>query len=508
MNKNKVIVKNAIFLYIRMLIIILLTLLTIRYLYQILGVENYGLFNLVAGFVVIFSFINNAMRNGTQRYLNVAYAQNKINLVRQTFSIAFYMHFFIGLSVILLCELFGFYILNNILNISENKMEDAKKIFHMAVFSSFFIIISVPYQALLLAQQRMKVFAFIGIFDAILKFFIVILLLLFLNKNILVLYSFLYCITSFIMLVVYYMFTRRDDAISYNNNENNILKFDILRFSSWNVLGQFSSVSSNQGNMIVLNLFYGIAINASYAVGQQVHMLLGNLISNLQTAFNPEIIETYHKSELERHAKLVLNSSRYSLYLVLLIVIPFVIYSDFILKLWLGELLPIYIDFLINSVVFIAIFESLSGPLWMSAHARGNIRNYQLIISFILILSVPLVYLILKFTNNISYALICNVLLFFSAYIYRFNYFLKGINCKKTDIILYSKNVLILFLLPTFFLCVKDFDLFVVNDFLHFTLNMIFIYFFYFILLIFFCIPKAEINIIYVNFLKIFNKDE
>lgn len=492
MSQNKIIIKNAIFLYLRMLVVICLTLLTVRYLYKILGVNDYGLFNLVAGFVVLFSFINNAMRSGTQRYLNVAYAKKKLSLVSQTFSIAFLIHLIVGLIIVFFAETIGLYILNNVLNIDRVKLFEANIVYQFSVLSTFFVILSVPYQALLISQQKMSLFAYIGIIDAVLKFLIV-LFLLFFESKLLVLYSILYCLVSMLILIFYYMLMRKDKVVCYNKNKNKKLKKDILNFSSWNILGQLSAIGSNQGNMLVFNIFYGLAINASYAIGQQLNMLLGSLISNLQTAFNPQIIESYHNGNIDRHSKLVLNSSRYSVYLVFLIVIPFVFYSNYILGLWLGGDLPIYIEYLVNSVLLIAVLESLSGPFWMSAHARGNIRNYQMIISLILIFSVPMSYFMIKYFNKIEYALIFNIFLYILAYFYRLKYFFNGVRCEKKDIIIYFKNILMFVFLCIFMFFLKGLDFFIVSDFFEFIRNTIILFFIYFVFLIVLCIPWSEL---------------
>lgn len=362
MSENKRIFNNTIFLYVRMIFVIFLTLFSLKLLYQSLGIENFGILNLVTGFVLLFSFLSSAMRNGTQRFLNVAYASGDINKVKKTFSISFNVHLVISLILFFLAETLGIWFLNNYLNIPKNMFFEAQVIYHLAVLSLVFGIMAVPYQAILIAKEKMTLYAYLSVFEAILKFFAALLVVV-VNEYLLIYYGLALFLTSVLMFVLYYIVVGRKYNIAYSLGSDIKLARDIVNFSKWNILGQISAVTSNHGNTIIFNVFFGVVANASFAISQQINALLNNLVSNLQTAFNPQIVESYVKGNVERHINLVLVASRYSLYLIVCMSIPFLISIEFILKMWLGNELPQYTLTFSKIVILVAMIESVSGSL-------------------------------------------------------------------------------------------------------------------------------------------------
>ncbi|MDC5474725.1 hypothetical protein NRA29_17520, partial [Acinetobacter baumannii] len=244
--------------------------------------------------------------------------------------------------------------------------------------------ISVPYQAIIIAKEKMNLYAYITVFEAILKLLVVFILVGLSNKfNILEAYSILLVVVAFIIFVIYfsYVFRKFREETKYSYIQGSTLTKEIVAFSGWNLFGQIAVLSSNQGVALIYNIFLGVTINASLAISQQVTALLNNFVSNLQLAFNPQIVKSFANNDIERHNSLVLNSSRYSLYLITIIAIPFLLYSEFILRLWLGSDLPKYVGYLSTIVVLVGILDALSGPFWMSAHAKGDIKKYQIVIS-------------------------------------------------------------------------------------------------------------------------------
>lgn len=453
MSKNHTLLSNTLFLYLRMLVVIAIALYTTRVVFRVLGIENYGIFNLVASFVALFSFLNSAMQSGTQRFLNVALSSGQIERVQTTFKVALNIH--IGIAVIVLfgLETIGLWYVQNRLNIPEDKLSITKIVFQFAIVMTVASIISVPYQAMVVAKERMSLFAYISIFEAFAKLAIAVIISL-VGFNELIVYSGALAGLAIIIFLIYFLSVIKNFAQetkyrfnSAHSDEPKVLTKEILAFSSWNLLGQIAVLSANQGTTILYNLFLGITVNAALAIAQQVRGLIGSLANNLQTAFNPQIVQSYASGDFDRHNELVLNASRYSLYLISIIAIPFLLFSDEILRLWLGKELPQYASFFVKGMIWLTILECLSGPFWMSAHARGNIRNYQLIISIIFLLNVPLTYIVFNLTHSAYWAFMPTIFITLLALIYRVSYFLNNNKIERKELVFYMKSLVFIFFL-------------------------------------------------------------
>ncbi|WP_180116288.1 lipopolysaccharide biosynthesis protein [Acinetobacter sp. YH12140] len=495
MNENKRIFTNTIFLYIRMVFVIILSLISIKLVYKSLGIENFGILNLVTGFVLLFSFLNNAMRNGTQRFLNVAYATGDLKEVKNTFSISFNVHVVISVVLFVLAETIGLWFLGNHLNIPKEKFFEAQVIYHLAIFSLIFTIISVPYQAMLIAKEKMTLYAYLSILDAILKFLSA-LILVFLTSNLLIYYGLALLFSSIIMFFCYIFLVGKRYKINYSMKNNMSLTKKIVSFSGWNILGQISSVTSNQGVTILFNIFFGVVANASFAISQQINALLNNFVSNLQMAFNPQIVESYVKGDVKRHVGLVLLASRYSLYLISLMSIPFLVSCEYILSNWLDKELPEYTLVFSKIVIFVAIIDGISGPFWMSAHARGDIKKYQIVISFILLLNLPLSYFLIKTYGMAEKAILSTITVSFFSFLFRFYYFKKGLlqELKSPQLNLYVKNLIMIFIFLFILNILQfnlNFDVSSLSDFIFINVTLELVFLIYLLIL---CIPKSEIK--------------
>lgn len=487
-----------------MLVVIMIALYTTRIVFKVLGIENYGLFNLVASFVALFSFLNSAMQSGTQRFLNVALSSGQIERVQTTFKAALNIHIGIAAIVFLALETIGLWYVHNRLNIPANKLSVAKIVFQFSIVMTIASIICVPYQAIIVAKERMSLFAYISIFEAFAKLAIA-LMISFIGFNQLIVYSGALAGLAVAVFLIFYFVVIKNFAQetkylinSANTDGTKLLAKEIFGFSSWNLLGQIAVLSANQGITILYNLFLGITVNAALAIAQQVRGLIGSLANNLQTAFNPQIVQSYASGDFDRHNELVLNASRYSLYLISIIAIPFLLFSDEILQLWLGSELPQYASFFVKGMIWVTVLECLGGPFWMSAHARGNIRNYQVIISIIFLLNVPLTYSIFQVTHSAYWAFIPTILITFSALFYRLGYFLKDKQLKSLKIGLYFKNIIyvFVFLLLLFLLQKRLVSNLAINSLWIQFLVLVIVELFFLVYLGFMCINTHEKNIV------------
>lgn len=486
---NKRIFFNTIFLYFRTVLILLISLYTTRIIYNILGVKDFGIFSLIAGFIVLFSFLNSAMRSGTQRYLNYALSNDQEYKVGEVFKISLKIHIAISLFIFFILETVGYWFLNNKLNIPLDRMFIANIVYQISIFISLISVWAVPYQSLILAKEEMKIYAYVGIFEAFSKLILVFSLSYINFFGRLVDYSFILLINSLAVFLIYYCYVKKEykKELYYETKENNKLKKEIIVFSSWNVFGQLASILNTQGISIVLNYFLGVFINASIAISNQINFIIFTFVSNLHSAFNPQIVKSFAENNFNRHVELVINSSKYSVYLITLISLPFFIITDFLLKIWLGANLPDYVSFLCKVVVICGIFSAASGPLWMSTYAQGSIKKYQIIISIILLLNLPLAYILLINDQDLELVFSSTILIGILSFSYRFYFFYNSVVLYRNidlNLFKYFFDILccILILLGGLFIYgqIKIKDSFLINILYILGLEIFSILFFYF----------------------------
>ncbi|MDH5034491.1 MULTISPECIES: oligosaccharide flippase family protein [Chryseobacterium] len=442
MSSTKKIAKNTILLYIRMIINMAISLYTSRIILQKLGVEDFGIYNLVAGVVVLFSFLNNAMTSATQRFLNIELASNIKEKVNRVFCMSLNIHIIISIIVLILSETIGLWFLNYKLNIPAHRLNAANFVFQFSIITTIINIIRIPFNATILANERMSFYAYLGIVETVLKLAIVFLLSLFVEYDQLIVYSFLLLLVNLIINVIYKIYCYRNfkEETAYHYFSDKKLFRELLSFSGWSLFGQVAVLSSTQGLNMIMNIFIGVTVNAALGIANQVNSVLYSFVSNMQVAFNPQITQSYASNDLETHKRLVLNTSKYSVFLFLVLSIPILLHTEFILKLWLGVNLPQYLVSFTQIVIIGSIINAIVGPFWMSANAIGNIRNYQLGVSLILLLNLPLAYIFLKLGFSPVYIMSLNVILNLCTFIFRFLYVNHKLKYDWPDVVLYLKQ--------------------------------------------------------------------
>lgn len=383
------------FLYIRMFLITGVTLYTSREVLNLLGVSDYGIYNLVAGIVAMVGFFNSAMATATQRYLSFDIGNNDIHKLSKTFSISLTIHFGIAILVLLLAETIGLWYVNCKMVLPEDRLYAANIIYQFSVFSFFVKIIQVPYNALIIARERMKVFAFVSILEAILKLGAVFLLFSF-GTDKLILYGFLSFIVVLLIRVIYQIYCRKKFVESKFKLQYDKTYFkELLIYSGWNLFGNLAAVARGQGNNLVLNLFFGTIINAAYGVTMQVQSALRVFVNNFQLAANPQIIKSYAQNDLQRTYRLIFQSSKFSFFLTLLIILPIWYNIEFILNIWLIQV-PKYTNDFIRLLLMVMLIDSMSGSLMTGVQATGKIKWYQIIVGTLVFLNLPISYFLLK----------------------------------------------------------------------------------------------------------------
>lgn len=407
-SNNKRIAKNTLFLYFRMFITTIVALFTSRVVLKELGVEDFGIYNVIGGFVVMFSVIKSSMVLSTQRFLNYELGRKDFERARTYFSTSINIHALLSLAFIVLAETLGLWFVNNYINIPEGKMYAANWVFQFSIIATAINIMSAPYNAAIIAHEKMSIYAYISILEVVLKLIIVYLLVLSANK--LVTYSFLVMIVSFIVMACYVIYCIGNFYVCrYRYNKDKADYKALLGFSWWSFFGSIANMGNNQGIAVILNMYFGVVVNAAMGIANQINAAIYHFVSNFQTAFNPQIIKSYAAGDMEYFKNLILNTSKYSYYLLFFISLPVLICAPEVISLWLGQIPEYSVNFFRLMMAFLLI-DAIQGPLWVSAQATGKIRNYQMLMSALIISNVPLSIVTLYFVKIPEIALVIKVI--------------------------------------------------------------------------------------------------
>ncbi|MCK4983262.1 MAG: hypothetical protein KAS17_10080 [Victivallaceae bacterium] len=392
---NKRIMKNTILLYFRTFLTMGVTLYTSRVILRVLGIENFGIYNIVGSVVVLFSFLNTAMSSATQRFLNFALGVGDMTEVKRVFSMSMTVHISIALLVIVLAETIGLWFVNTQLNIPAERMIVVNWVYQFSILTFCTQIIRVPYNASIIAYEKMSFYAYISIAEVVLKLLIVFLLLYF-GEDKLKLYAILTCVVTLVILIFYKLYCNIVfKTCRYNFFWNASLYKRLLCFSGWSLFGTVAHMGAQQGLNILLNIFYGITINAAMGIATQVSSAVYRFVSNFQTAFHPQIVKLYASNDRKNFMNLIFQSSKFSYYLLLILALPVLINIDYILEIWLCNV-PAHTVSFCRLIILYLLIDVISAPLWISVQATGEIRNYQIMMGILIILNLPLAYIFLK----------------------------------------------------------------------------------------------------------------
>lgn len=366
---------------------------TSRVVLNVLGIDDFGIYNVVGGIITMFTFLNSAMAASTQRFLT--FEIGKQGNVHKIFSSSILIHRAIAFIVILLGETIGLWFVNTQLNIPVGRMAAANWVYQCSIVICTINIISLPYNAIIIANERMKAFAYISILETGLKLIAVLVLPVFFFDKLTV-YALLLTGIAVIIRITYAEYCHR----SFPETKGKILKDKMLfkemtNFAGWSMVGNLALIAYTQGTNILLNIFFGPAVNAARGIAVQVQNAINSFCLNFQTALNPQITKSYASEELAYMHLLIVRSSKFSFYLLLILSLPVLIETEIILKWWLGEV-PDYTLNFIRIILIISMIDALSNPLIIAAQATGRIRTYQIVIGGILLFILPISYIFLK----------------------------------------------------------------------------------------------------------------
>ncbi|OXL43362.1 hypothetical protein CFT61_11745 [Segatella copri] len=398
-NNNSRIAKNTLFLYFRMIFLLVISLFTSRVVLQTLGVEDYGIYNVVGGVVSMFAFLNSAMAGATQRFMNFDLAKNDGEALKITFSTALIIHFIIAGVIVILSETIGLWFMYEKMIIPNTRMNAAMWVFQCSILVMFVNIISVPYNAAIIAHEKMGAFAYISLLEAALKLIIVYLLYVSpIDK--LVSYTIMLLAVSIAIRFVYSSYSNKHFTETKFNWIWNVEKIkEMGTFASWSLIGNLALMGVTQGLNMLLNVFFGPVVNAARGIAVQVQGAVQQFANNFQTAINPQITKSYASNDLDYMHTLVCRAAKFSFLMVFLLSLPVLIMTDQILELWL-KTPPMYAAGFIKIMLIITMVDSLSTPLNTAIHASGKIRLYQLVNGSFMLLVLPIGYIALLFKTD------------------------------------------------------------------------------------------------------------
>ncbi len=407
---NKRIAKNTLYLYVRMLFVMAVSLYTVRAILDILGVVDYGIYNVVGGLVTMFAFMNRTLSTSSQRYFSIVLAKDDQEDLKKVFSLNLTVFLILGAIVLFLLETVGLWFVNNKMTIPPERMAATNVVYQLSIVSMLLQIVVIPYMALVIAHEKMNIFAIIGVVEAVGRLAIVFLLAVIAFDKLIV-YGLLILLLSIFTSAWYIIYCLRHYPESrYRWYWNKGEAMELLGFSGWHFLGTFSTTCRSQGINILINLFFTPAVNAARGVAFQVYNAVHQLVTNFFTAVKPQIYKSYASGQTDDMFRLVMRSSMLSMYLISLLIFPLVASTEFILGLWLKEV-PQYTIVFVQLVLLNGLVDSVDAPLSATALATGKIRKYEIAVSSVILANIPISYVALKLGCNPEVTMLISIIL-------------------------------------------------------------------------------------------------
>ena len=396
---NKRIAKNTLVLYVRMFVMMAISLYTSRVVLQVLGVEDFGIYNVVGGIVSMMGVINGAMSVSTQRFLTFELGKGDSVRLKQVFSMCVTIYLLLAILLLVLAETVGLWFLNNKLIIPADRITAANWVYQFSIFSTVFSLLANPYNAVIISHEKMGIYAYISIIDAILKLAIVYLLLI-IPIDKLSTYGFLMLLIHVANSGFYWLYCHLKHSESHYRFywETRLFK-TLLSYTGWNLFGSTAALVKGQGLNILLNMFFSPAVNAARGIAYQVNSTVSHFFTNFYTAVRPQITKYYAQHDHENMFKLVFRSSKMSFFLILLISLPIIIEAPYVIQLWLGQR-PDYVVPFMRLIIAITAVDAMANPLMTTAHATGKIALYQSLVGSMTILNIPISYLLLSYGSG------------------------------------------------------------------------------------------------------------
>lgn len=379
---NKRIAINTLYMYLRMVVVMFVSLFTTRIVFKALGVNDYGLYNVVGSIIVLFGFINSGLTTATRRYITAEISKGDKESQQNVFNLSLCAHGLIAIITFILGEVAGLYLVNYTLNIPEDRMLAANVVYQMTVLTAIWNVFQAPFQAAITAFERMNIFAYLSILEVILKL-IVAYVVSFYNRDKLIVYSILVFISVFLTTFATRLYCiKKFEICRFKRPHNRKLLKEMFGYMGWSLIGQFVVVLTSQGVSMLVNVFFSVAANAAMGISNQITNVVNQFVSNFQVAFQPQITKQYVTKQYDSLNALALRASRFSSFLVLIFMVPIAFQIENFLGIWLGDYPEFAVEFCLLTLLCIFI-DSISAPLWMIAFADNNIKKYQTVMACI-----------------------------------------------------------------------------------------------------------------------------
>lgn len=394
--KNNTIAKNTLFLYLRMFFVLGVSLYTTRVVFNVLGVVDYGIYNVVSGFVLLFSFLNTSLANGVQRYYNYSIGRKGEYSVTDVYNMSLLIQLIFGVALVLVIELGGLWYMDHYMTIPAERLVAARWVFHTGVLSLFLVIMQIPYSAAVIAYEKMDYYAIVNIVDVVARL-VAIIVLPCIDVDKLALYGCLLLIINVLDLAMYAGYSRsRFGGIVLALKFRPKLFRDMLAFSGWNIFGTFSFMLQSQGMNLLLNGWFGPVLNAARGVANMVQAAVQGFQGNIVLAFRPQIVQSYAEGDNERVREMFDWLSKISYVMLLVIITPLTLELHQVLGFWLGDKMPEETYVFTTLVLVNTMISSLNTPVTQVIHATGRMKLYQIAVGTIICMSLPVAWLLLK----------------------------------------------------------------------------------------------------------------
>lgn len=394
-----------------MVIVLAITLYTSRVILKVLGVEDYGVYNVVAGFVTMFGFFNSSLSNGIQRFYNYELGRNGEDAARRVYNMALLIQILLAIIIVLPTEVFGLWYLHNKMVIPEGRMFAAEWVFQLSLLTFVLHIIQVPYTAAVMAHERMDFYAVVSVLDVLIKLGVVFVIP-FLKSDALILYGVLIAIVALFNLFLYWGYCKRNfKEIKIEKTFRPLLFKEMLSFSGWNVFGTLGQMLKDQGVNLILNFFFGPVVNAARGIANQVNGGLQSFVTNITIPVRPQVVQSYSQGNINRSFNLTYTISKLSCYVLLMMSLPILLEIDYVLHVWLGDNVPTYTAVFVVIIVLNSFISNLNSAVSGLVHASGKMKVYQLCGGTISLISVVFVYIAMLIWDIPPVALIVLLLL-------------------------------------------------------------------------------------------------
>lgn len=394
-DSNKRLAKNTGLLYIRMFVIMAVSLFTSRVVLKTLGVEDFGIYNVVGGVVAMMGVFNQSLAASIQRYLSYGIGKGDALHLNKVFSVCINLYVLLSVILIVLAETIGLWFLNHKMQIPVDRMFAANVVYQFSIFTCIATLVTNVYNAVIISHEKMNFYAYVSIVEVALKLGIVYILIA-IGFDKLIFYAILMFGVSVLIWIVYFWYCRRNFAETrYRYYRERDLFRELFAFSGWNLFGVISGLLKTQGLNVLLNMFFSPVVNASRGIAVQVNGAVAQFFNNFFTAVRPQITIAYAQGEIGRFLKLITQSSKFSMYLILFISLPILIEAPYIIGVWLGQE-PEYVVSFTRLIILITAVDSVANPLMTAAQATGRIKLYQSTVGTMIMLNIPVSYLFLK----------------------------------------------------------------------------------------------------------------